>query len=214
VIVSGCLDSSIRIWDVASRRLLDMLGGQRKHSDSVRCVAFSRDGTMLASASDDCSVILWDFPAGGSPAPLAAAPSPQPIIDLASGSGGDQGPQQGGGQGQAIKTTRTETCYFALETLRNRSALEDAIRCHLPAGMLYSGTVLEVEMEKIRKRVHKSVHLSRSSSSEHPTPCAPFIATIAQESLIARAREQLRKLDSGPQASQNILQVRYDPVTP
>ena len=36
----------------------------RGHSDYVRCCAYSHDGKFLASASDDCSVRIWDASTG------------------------------------------------------------------------------------------------------------------------------------------------------
>src|SRR5262249_55453562 len=47
------LDRTLRIWDLAERRLLGEWTG---HADAVRCLVYSSDGRWLASAGDDRTV--------------------------------------------------------------------------------------------------------------------------------------------------------------
>ncbi len=54
-------DTEVRIWEVASGRLVHTLGG---HAGWVRSLAFSPDGALLASGGTDASIRLWDV-AGG-----------------------------------------------------------------------------------------------------------------------------------------------------
>ncbi len=60
-------DNRIRVFDLADSRLVTELRG---HTDEVRFLSFSADGSLLASASLDRTVRLWRLPSGepvGSP---------------------------------------------------------------------------------------------------------------------------------------------------
>jgi hypothetical protein len=61
-IVSGSLDSNLRLWDAASGK---PIGPPLKgHTDMVHSVAFSPDGRRIVSGSRDSNLRLWDAATG------------------------------------------------------------------------------------------------------------------------------------------------------
>jgi WD40 repeat protein/tRNA A-37 threonylcarbamoyl transferase component Bud32 len=57
LLVSASEDTTIRIWDLATRQTKAILRG---HTAKVTSVVFSQDGTRLLSASEDKTVRVWD----------------------------------------------------------------------------------------------------------------------------------------------------------
>ena len=62
----------VRVWDLATGRLLRQFEG---HRGAVNAVAFARDGRSVISASEDATALVWDIsdltdhPAGSEPIP-------------------------------------------------------------------------------------------------------------------------------------------------
>ena len=48
----------IKLWNVETGRYLGILSG---HTEPVETLVFSHDGQILASGSDDGTVLLWDW---------------------------------------------------------------------------------------------------------------------------------------------------------
>ncbi|KAK3271939.1 hypothetical protein CYMTET_19738 [Cymbomonas tetramitiformis] len=61
LILTGCNDNVLRLWDVPTGILQTELEG---HEDVVSCCKFSPDGSMAASGSWDCTIKLWDLLSG------------------------------------------------------------------------------------------------------------------------------------------------------
>lgn len=57
LIASGGLDKTIRVWDAASGKLTQTIGG---HGDFVYDLRFSQDGTRLMSCGHTGHIILWN----------------------------------------------------------------------------------------------------------------------------------------------------------
>src|SRR5262249_4243719 len=55
-IAGGGLPNPLRVWEVATRRLIHRLSG---HTNYCLSLDFSRDGTLLASGGLDGTAILW-----------------------------------------------------------------------------------------------------------------------------------------------------------
>ncbi|MBW2246665.1 MAG: peptidoglycan-binding protein [Deltaproteobacteria bacterium] len=59
--LSGGSDHALKLWDVATARIIRTFQG---HSDSVNAAAFSPDGRYIVSGSSDNTLKLWDLTTG------------------------------------------------------------------------------------------------------------------------------------------------------
>ena len=60
-LATGSTDKTVRLWDVADRKLRRVLTG---HTYGVNTLAFSPDGRTLASGSIDGTIRLWNVATG------------------------------------------------------------------------------------------------------------------------------------------------------
>ncbi|MCA9178694.1 MAG: protein kinase [Planctomycetales bacterium] len=63
-IVTASWDRTARIWDAASGKVLQILGGNEGHQGFVNAAAFSPDGQRVVTASDDHTLGIWDVASG------------------------------------------------------------------------------------------------------------------------------------------------------
>jgi WD40 repeat protein len=61
LVATGSADSTVKLWDANSGRLLHRLRG---HGDEVTKVRFSPNGTVLSSSSADSTIRLWNVASG------------------------------------------------------------------------------------------------------------------------------------------------------
>ncbi|MBL8793648.1 MAG: hypothetical protein JNM56_07075, partial [Planctomycetia bacterium] len=62
--LASATGSTVKVWDVAARREVFTEQAKFEHSSRVNQVAFSGDSKLLASASDDETVKVWQVPQG------------------------------------------------------------------------------------------------------------------------------------------------------
>ena len=73
--LAGSADHTARLWDVATRHIIDPV---MTHEDNVAVVAFSHDGRMFVTGDDKGVVRLWDRANRGQPRHQLRADGPYP----------------------------------------------------------------------------------------------------------------------------------------
>jgi WD40 repeat protein len=58
LLASGCVDGSLKLWDVAKGLQRASLPG---HTDSIDALTFSSDGARLISGGRDKTIMIWEL---------------------------------------------------------------------------------------------------------------------------------------------------------
>ena len=67
-LLAAAANNEVVVWETGTRKLR---GVARGHTDEVRALAFTPDGTRVASGSDDTTVLVWEVAQLRAPAPPA-----------------------------------------------------------------------------------------------------------------------------------------------
>jgi WD40 repeat protein len=84
VIAIGSSGRSVTLWDAATGAKLRECSG---HTEAVEVVAFSPDGTRLASGGNDNALRLWDWRSGSN---VLNLPFPATVYEVAWSPDGDR----------------------------------------------------------------------------------------------------------------------------
>ena len=119
VLVAGCKDGTVHVWEAGSGREVTVLRG---HRSPVNSVAYSSDGTRVAAWANDGTIKIWDAGTGWLTADVVH-PTPRPA---------------GGGPGRNCELLCTpngvinDTCVFVA------AAKFGGVGCHWP-GLVFGG---------------------------------------------------------------------------
>jgi WD40 repeat protein len=128
----------IRIWDTVTLRRVAVLRG---HSGSVRSVAVSPDGLLVASASVDGTVKLWSSAMGVEVGSFRAGGPGGVAVSRVAFSGDGQSVVSGGSDGR-VAVWMTNCCRKTKLVVSQRTVKASNFRSHGNFGPLFQNGLL------------------------------------------------------------------------
>ena len=168
-------DPEVRLYRIADNKEMAVFKG---HAHGVACIAFSPDGTMIASGSSDKTAIVWNVKEGL----LAAAERPQADKDFA----------------KCWDTLRDGKPLDASETVASLAAGQDDAVNWLESKLRPAGKPDAVKVKKWLAQLNDNAQPKRDEASRELAALGPLIETEVKKALAdppsAEVKRRLQEL--------------------
>ena len=173
----GGLSSDVVLWDLGTKKSRRLV----KHKKSLRALAFSPRGDILASASDDGAILLWDV-SSSEPLGVALPGSNTSITDIAFDSTGDRLAATGAESALMVWDVGTDTLHRRACQIAGRNLEPDEWKrffrdepYHLTCG------------EALLAEANRSATLGQSKTAETAFRAAMSFASTSPDHRLANA---------------------------